>query len=101
MNREQINRDDAANLILKQARLVATEVARAEAIVDLAIGVASIAMASIEKASSAETAALARETLNVARVAAAHVLRVAKKEAEGTLILAKLLAERLLDESSP
>jgi hypothetical protein len=31
MNREQINQNDAANLILKQARLVASEVVRAEA----------------------------------------------------------------------
>jgi hypothetical protein len=84
--------DVAARLILKQAALVASEVARAEIIVNNAIGVAELVMAATGIAGSADMTESAKETLQVARIAATKVLQVAKKEAELTLLLAKSLA---------
>lgn len=84
---------EAAQLILKQAELVAAEVSRVEAIVDHAIGAAAIAMATVGKSDSLELAEHAKETLRVAREAASEVLHAAKIEAEKTLRLARELAE--------
>ncbi len=91
--------DLPAQIILKQAELVALEVAKAEAIVDHAIGAAAMAMAATGATGASELTEYARETLQVARSAAAKVLQAAKKEAEVTLQLAKgLAAERLAEE---
>jgi cell division septum initiation protein DivIVA len=98
MNKMQEATDVAAQLILKQAERVAYDVARAEAIVDLAIGAAVMAMASTEKTGIRELEETAKEILQVARGAAAKVLEVAKHEAEHTLRLAKSLASARLAE---
>jgi hypothetical protein len=98
-----INKADElpAQIILKQAELVALEVAKAEAIVDHAIGAAAMAMAATGITGTPALTEYARETLHVARSAAAKVLQVAKKEAELTLHLAKgLAAERLAEEDA-
>lgn len=88
--------NDAAQRILKQARLTALEVIRTEAIVDHALGAAAVAMEAIERSDSAQLAAAAKETLHVARRAAADVLNVAKAEANETLRIAAVLAEKML-----
>lgn len=88
--------NDPAQRILAQARLTAKEVTRAEAIVDLALSAATSAMATIEQSDSVQLAATAKETLHVARRAAADVLKVAKAEASETLRIAAVLAERML-----
>ena len=98
MNKIQEATDVAAQLILKQAERVASDVARAEAIVDLAIGAAVIAIAATGKTGSTEMTESAKEILQVARGAAAKVLEVAKHEAEQTLRLAKSLASARLAE---
>jgi hypothetical protein len=90
--------DVAARLILKQAELVALEVARVEVIVNNVLGAAAMAMAATGMTGSAELMESAKETLQVARSAAAEVLQVAKKEAELTLLLAKSLASARLAE---
>jgi glycerol kinase len=90
--------DLAARLILKQAELVAQEVARVEVIVNSALGAAAMAMAATGITGSTEITESAKETLQVARNAAAEVLQVAKKEAELTLRLAKSLANARLAE---
>jgi cell division septum initiation protein DivIVA len=98
MNKIQEVTDVAAQLILKQAERVASDVARAEAIVDLAIGAAVIAIAATGKTGSTEVTESAKEILQVARGAAAKVLEMAKHEAEQTLRFAKSLASARLAE---
>jgi hypothetical protein len=99
MPKKQRKIDEAARHILKQAKLVAMEVARVEAIVDHAIGAAAFAMAAVGKSDSSELAESAKETLHVAKKAAAQVLQVAKREAEKALMLARNLAEERLSEA--
>jgi cell division septum initiation protein DivIVA len=82
----------AAMLILKQAERVASEVARVAAIVNTALGAAALAMEATGVPGKAEMTEYAKETLQVARSAAAEVLQVAKEEAELTLSLARSLA---------
>jgi hypothetical protein len=84
--------DEAEALVLRHAERVAIEVAKAEVIVSNAIGVAVMAMEATGAHNSAEMAEFARETLRVARLAAAEVLQAAKHEAELTLDLATSLA---------
>jgi glycerol kinase len=91
--------DIAARLILKQAELVALEVARVEVIVNNALGAAAMALAATGITDSPEITESAKDTLQVARGAAAKVLQVAKKEAERTLQLAKSLANARLVEA--
>ncbi len=93
-------KNDAARRILAQAELTAKEVARAEAIVDLALSAAASAMATIEQCDSVQMAAAAKETLQVARRAAADVLNVAKAEAIETLRIAEVLAEKMLNSEN-
>lgn len=93
-------KNDAAQRVLEQAKLTAKEVARAEAIVDLALGAAASAMATIERSDSVQMAAAAKETLQVAKRAAADVLNVAKIEAIETLRIAAVLAEEKLDSDT-
>lgn len=92
--------DIAARLILKQAELVAVEVARVEIIVHSALGAVAMALTTTGVAASAQVTESAMETLQVARDAAAKVLEVAKKEAELTLQLAKSLASARLADAS-
>lgn len=94
----QITDDPSAQLILKQVELVALEVARAEAIVDHALGAAAMAMAAKGITGTSELTEYAKEILQVARNAAAKVLQVAKKEAHLTLELANKLASERLDK---
>lgn len=96
MNEQNLQPDKAAQRILSQARQIAKEVTRAEAIVDLALAAAASAMATIGRSDSEQLAATAKETLCVARRAAADVLKVAKAEANETLRIAAVLAEKLL-----
>ncbi len=98
MTTTQTTDDVAALLILKQAQLVALEVARVEVIVNNALGAAVMAMAATGITGSKEMTESAKETLQIARNAAAEVLQVAKKEAEATLRLAKNLASARLAE---
>lgn len=93
-------KSDAAQRILEQAKLTAKEVARAEAIVDLALSAAASAMTTIERSGSVQIAAAAKETLQVARRAAADVLNVAKAEAIATLRIAEVLAEKMLNSEN-
>lgn len=93
-------KSDAAQRILEQAKLTAKEVARAEAIVDLALAAAASAMTTIERSDSVQMAAAAKETLQVAMRAAADVLNVAKAEAIETLRIAAVLAEKMLDSEN-
>lgn len=72
--------DQQALIILRQAELVALEVAKAEAIVDHAIGAAAMAMAATGATGTSELTDHARETLHVARSAAAKVLQVQRKK---------------------
>lgn len=90
-------KSDAAQRILEQAKLTAKEVARAEAIVDLALAAAASAMTTIERSDGVQMAAAAKETLQVARRAAADVLNVAKAEAIATLRITEVLAEKMLN----
>ncbi len=93
-------RNDAAQRILEQAKLTAKEVARAEAIVDLALAAAASAMTTIERSDGVQMAAAAKETLQVARCTAADVLNVAKAEAIATLRIAEVLAEKMLNSEN-
>lgn len=99
MPKKQSEIDAAARNILRQAKVVAMEVARIEAIVNHAIGAAAFAMAAVGQTGSAELADAAKETLHVAKKAAAQVLQVAKREAEKALMLARTLAEERLTET--
>jgi hypothetical protein len=100
MNKIQEATDVATKLILKQAERAASEVAKAQAIVDLAIGAAVMAMTATEKTGITELAETSKEILQFARGAAAKVLEVAKHEAEQTLRLAKCLASARLAEEN-
>lgn len=93
-------KNDAAQRVLEQAKLTAKEVARAEAIVDLALSAAASAMTTIERSDSVQMAAAAKETLQMARRAAADVLNVAKVAAIETLHIAEVLAEKMLNSEN-
>lgn len=82
--------------ILKQAELVALDVARAEAIVDHALEAAAMAMAAKGNFGTPETTEYAKQILQVASSAAKKVLQVAKQEAQITLELASNLAKERL-----
>jgi hypothetical protein len=97
---QQTADDMSAQIVLKQAELVALEVTRAAAIVDYAMGAAAMVMSSKTMAGTSELADSAKEILQVARNSAATVLQVAKKEAEVTLCLARDLANLKLEEAS-
>jgi hypothetical protein len=92
MSPKPIAADTAQRLILRQAERVAFEVARAEVIVSNALGFAAIAMAAKGISGTPKMTEHAKETLQIAREAAAGVLQVARKEAELTLRLAARLA---------
>ncbi len=99
MIKKNVTVEDAAQVLIKQAKLVALDVARAEVITDHAFGAAVLAMVATAKTSDPRLIESAKEILNVARLAAAKALIVAKTEAEKTLAIAKNLAsERLLEE---
>lgn len=74
--------NEAASLLFNQALLTAVEISKAEAIVDLAFSAAETAMNAIEKSGDVRLLGVAKETLDVARHAAAGMLGSAKKEAE-------------------
>lgn len=99
MARAQHTNEQSMQEILKQAELVALDVARAEAIVDHALEAAAMAMAAKGNVGTQETTEYAKQILQVASSAAKKVLQVAKKEAQITLELASSLAtERLAQE---
>lgn len=100
MATQQTADDMSAQIVLKQAELVALQVARAEAIVDYAMGAAAMVMSSKTMAGTSELAESAKEILQVARNSAATVLQVARIEAEVTLRLARDLASLRLAEAS-
>ena len=79
---------DAATLLFNHALLVAVEVGKAEAIVELAFTAAEVAMNAIGKSDQTKLPQVTRETLNISRHAAAEVLSNAKKEAEEMVRLA-------------
>ncbi len=99
MPRMQKTAEAGTRLILKQSRLAASEVARAEAIVDHALGVAVMSIAATRHTGDVELAETAIEVLQTARDAATKILQAAKKEVELTLSLARSLAiSRRIDE---
>lgn len=101
MARAQNTNEQSMQEILKQAELVALDVARAEAIVDHALEAAAMAMAAKGNVGTQETTEYAKQILQVASSAAKKVLQVAKKEAQITLELASNLAkERLAQEDT-
>lgn len=73
---------EVEKLLFNQALRTAVEVSKAEAIVDLAFAAAEVAINATEKSSDVKLLGIAKETLNVARVAATSILSGAKKEAE-------------------
>ncbi len=83
---------EAAQLVLMQAATVASEVAKAEIIVNHAIGTAVMALSTTGHSGTLELAQYAKGVLQVASDAAIKVLKVAKEEAELTLSLARSLA---------
>ncbi|ARV18050.1 hypothetical protein AEP_01097 [Curvibacter sp. AEP1-3] len=99
MTKVQKTDEQSMQKILKQAELVALDVARAEAIVDHALEAAAMAMAAKGTVGASEMTEYAKEILQVASSAAKKALQVAKKEAHITLELAsKLAKERLAEE---
>jgi antitoxin component HigA of HigAB toxin-antitoxin module len=99
MTKAQKTDDPSMQKILKQAELVALDVARAEAIVDHALEAAAMAMAARGTVGTSEMTEYARQLLQIASGSAKKVLQVAKKEAQITLELASSLAkERRAEE---
>jgi hypothetical protein len=88
----------AARLVLKQAELVAIEVAKAELIVGIALHAAELAMSASGTIDAPQMVKHAQETLKVAAKAAEETLLLAKREAERTLGLARSLAVALIEE---
>jgi hypothetical protein len=82
MQTETKPKKQTAQLIFNQALFTAVGVNKAEAIVDLAFAAAEVAMNKIEKSGDVKLVGIAKETLDVARRAAAEILNDAKKEAE-------------------
>lgn len=82
MREESKPEREASKLLFNKALFTAVEISKAEAIVDLAFTAAEVAINAIEKSDDVKLIGVAKETLGVARRAAAGMLSDAQKEAE-------------------